>query len=148
MAASTTRQWSRRRRKTPAGREPGQTRCFALHVAVHEAGHVWSEGHSSSSADLMYRANNPATAVDSDAQAELLAVYGPYRSPCGTTSDPIQEMTLTIPDTGVETYKKFTSPVLDQTPAEDPGVVAPAIMNDISPMLPAAPVPVASPARC
>jgi hypothetical protein len=46
----------------------------------HEIGHVWSEGHSAISSDLMHSANNRQEHIDADAQAELKAVYGTFSS--------------------------------------------------------------------
>jgi hypothetical protein len=54
--------------------------CDARDVYRHELGHNWSEGHSAVRTDLMYTANNNVEVIDSDAQAELRAVYGPLSS--------------------------------------------------------------------
>jgi hypothetical protein len=52
--------------------------CDAQSTAYHEAGHAFSEGHSSYAGDVMYWGGSDNTTIDGDAQNMLDAVYGPY----------------------------------------------------------------------
>jgi Matrixin len=60
-------------------------RCDLRNTLLHETGHVFGEGHSSFSKDLMYPSNNNVETIDADAQDMMLHVYGSYEAGC--TSD-------------------------------------------------------------
>ena len=50
--------------------------CDAQSTLYHEVGHVFAEGHSSNSNDVMYWRDCMCTTIDKDAQSVLNAVYG------------------------------------------------------------------------
>ena len=69
--------------------EVSYAHCDAIGTSLHEVGHAMSEGHSSYRADIMCsipgtsdpnQACEDNTAIDSDADAMLNTVYGPYHN--------------------------------------------------------------------
>lgn len=72
--------------------------CDLRSVARHEIGHVWSEGHSSVTSDLMYYNDSKVEYVDGDADLELDAVYGPMNGGGGGGCAGLTEGTaVTVP---------------------------------------------------
>ncbi|HXA28463.1 MAG TPA: matrixin family metalloprotease [Candidatus Angelobacter sp.] len=61
----------------------GQRGCDAKSIAYHEEGHVYTLGHSSVAADVMYWSGNTVASVTADAQNGLNAIYGPYTGNSG-----------------------------------------------------------------
>lgn len=65
----------------PTGSQGG---CNAKSIAYHEEGHVFTLGHSSVSADVMYWGGGDVSAVTGSAQTGLNAIYGPYNGHGGS----------------------------------------------------------------
>jgi hypothetical protein len=65
----------------PTGSQGG---CDAKSMAYHEEGHVFTLGHSSANADVMYWGGGDVSTVTGNAQTGLNAIYGPYNGHGGS----------------------------------------------------------------
>jgi hypothetical protein len=66
----------------PTGSQGG---CDAKSMAFHEEGHVYTLGHSSVNADVMYWGGGDVSTVTGNSQTGLNAIYGPYQGGNGSS---------------------------------------------------------------